>query len=255
MIPRASLPMSVHAAVMACLVFSAPSSADDASPHLPTDQQILEMAISDKKVPPGFHTEDYAGAFPYYEHTSSVMPSAMTGFGILELCAEDYATAIEWSRDSARRGPTHPDLLSGTETEMYYEFRRSNPVRPTHVMLSRVHKCSYFVPASYTTSPAGFLGLLKKKPIDTTTASNFVQYYWWLKHYNIKYAKVVSIDSFDLGEMVLVRLIEIPDTIRTSRTSKHIEVIIVGTDFYFLKSMGWISFRTKELKRISGERP
>jgi hypothetical protein len=234
-----------------------PCRADESLQSLPSDDAIQELVYSDYKVPSGFYTADFINASPYYENTISVTPNDKRHFPpATQLCAEDYATALTWSEDSAHHSAYYRDLVSTSENDMYYEFVRKYSLRPRDAILSRVYKCSYFVPAPYGWAQdegAETIGTLKKKPIDLTTVSNFVQYLWYVKNYNLGGAKVLSIKSQELPESILVRLTHLNVVYAGDRGGIDI-IRVKHTDYSVSKSVGRIQANTTIVKKLYGRR-
>lgn len=145
-------------------------------PSLWSDNKLRSFAYSGSRGHPGFYREDASRGHPYYENTISVRSEADKW---IELSTGSRDSALAWSEASATSGAYYRDLVSESETEKYYEFRRVYSAHPSDVMLSRVHKSSYLDRSMFDRfHPSPVLGVFRLRPIDEAHARELIEYMW-----------------------------------------------------------------------------
>lgn len=127
---------------------------------LATDAEIVNKTYDVSYFfPADFTYEKYSEGSLYYENTVSTRTNEAVS---IELHTNDKAQARAWSETSSKRSSYYRDLVSERETEKYFEFKRVYARYPTDVLLSRVHKSSYFVPLLDKSKRNKEIGTLKK---------------------------------------------------------------------------------------------
>jgi hypothetical protein len=132
---------------------------------LPSDLEIADLLYTDRqRVPPGFHVEaarqdDVYATIAHLRNTD--LDAAATP--PRELCAGDFATALQWSESVAAAQPVYGDLVGNASTARYHEFTRRLRSTPARTAIARVYRCEYLdragVDLRAPTGPAGRLGL------------------------------------------------------------------------------------------------
>jgi len=157
-----------------------PPPLDD--PTKPSDEYLIWFAYHGDRFPDGFYHEEVGEGAPYYLNTVSVAPTGAREPVWIELCTDDLEQAKEWSELSSRYSAYYRDLVSQRETEKYFEFKRVYSVRPTDILLSRAHKCSYYDASSrdlFLDPPT--LGTLNKRPLVPSVARELIEYLWFFQ--------------------------------------------------------------------------
>ncbi len=151
-------------------------------PTNPSDEYLSWFAYNGTRFPDGFYFEQIDEGSPYYLNTVSAAPSGAREHVWIELCTDSMEQALEWSELSSRYSAYYRDLVSQRETEKYFEFKRVYSVRPTDILLSRAHKCSYFDASArdlFLDPPT--LGTLNRRPLVPTTARELIEYLWFFQ--------------------------------------------------------------------------
>jgi hypothetical protein len=211
------------------------------------EREIFEKAYSKTYMfPYNFNYEENLDGSLYYENTVSIRTSQNTW---IELYTNDKQQAKEWSEISSTTSAYYRDLVSERETEKYFEFKRVYSVNQSDIILSRVHKSSYFVPSFDKFKPTKTIGTLKVNPINKETTKDFIEYMW--TSYLIGYTDKVLEYS----------LIEYSDNVRYNLKSVNIiygdwgmcDVIEVKDfDFFIDKQSGEVTFDSNKIKEIKG---
>lgn len=168
-----------------------------------TDQELLELAYSSYKFPDDFYQEELNGGSIYYVNTVSVLPVNEREHIWIELCTEDRDQAFAWSESSSRNSAYYRELVSESESEKYYEFRRVYTERPTDILLSRAHKCSYIDRSSVDRFlHSDTLGIFRQRPITRATVKELAEYLHFTDTYNISNYKILSSNTVEGGATV-----------------------------------------------------
>jgi len=145
-------------------------------PSLWSDNKLRSFAYSGSRGHPEFYREDASRGHPYYENTISVRTETDKW---IELSTGTRDSALAWSEASATSSAYYRDLVSESETEKYYEFRRVYSAHPRDVILSRVHKSSYLDRSMFDRfHPSPVLGVFRPRPIDEANARELIEYMW-----------------------------------------------------------------------------
>ncbi len=210
------------------------------------DQEIAEKAYSKTYMyPEGFNYEKNLEGSIYYENTVSIRSHQDTW---IELNTNDKQQAKDWSEISSQTSAYYRDLVAERETEKFFEFKRVYSVRPNDVILSRVHKSSYFIPIYDKFKKPNGIGSLKVA-INKETVKEFIEYIW--ANYCIAYS----------GKVLENSLFESSDTIRYNLKSVNViygdwglcDIIEVSNfDFYVDKKSGMATFESNKIKEIKG---
>ena len=120
---------------------------DDNIKRTDDENRILELAYdNDYLYPEGFYHELISIGSAYYVNTISITPVSEREHIWIELSTDDRDEALLWSNKSNENSTVNREIISEKETEKYFEFTRQNIVYGNDVLLSRIHKSSYFRP-------------------------------------------------------------------------------------------------------------
>jgi hypothetical protein len=111
----------------------------------PTDAEIADLLYTDRqRVPAGFHVEP-ASLDPTYTtiahlKNTDLDPDATPPH---ELCAADFAGALDWSERVAASRPVYADLVGNDASVRAWEFTRRTRSTPARTEITRVYRCDY----------------------------------------------------------------------------------------------------------------
>lgn len=143
-----------------------------------SDEMYLELAYSqDYLYPEGFYFEKDLNGSVYYENTVSIKPENERENIWLELNTSQKSQAKMWS-DLSNDYSSVNRLISGeNETEKYFEFKRVNVENDNDVILSRVHKTSYFISLHDRFKELDTIGTYKSES-NSESIKELIEYLW-----------------------------------------------------------------------------
>lgn len=152
------------------------------------ENQIVQLAYNINYLyPNGFYKNDSG----YYENTVSVTPLSLRKDIWIELSTNDKNQALAWSDSSDEYSSVHRAIISESETEKYFEFKRQSTTNINDVILSRIHKTSYFLPLLDKFKMPDTVGTYNGQ-LDTSKAKEFVEYLWSCGSLGIYNSKVIE---------------------------------------------------------------
>jgi hypothetical protein len=102
-----------------------------------------------------------------------------------ELCTDDWAEALAWSDDVARRARSYSDLVATNVEPRFFEFVRVPRSNPTALLRHRVFQCAYLDRSSADVeSFSGSGGQLNRRPVTPADARELAEYLWHFTPYN-----------------------------------------------------------------------
>lgn len=234
--------------LLTILTLSCQNEDDIPKISLTTDErEIMEKAYSKTYMfPDNFDYEKTLDGSLYYENTVSIRTSDNTW---IELDTNDKLQAKEWSEISSTTSAYYRDLVAERETEKYFEFKRVYSVNPKDIILSRVHKSSYFKPSFDKFKPSNKIGTLKINSINKETAKVFIEYMW--TSYLVSYP----------DKVLETNIVEYSDKIRYNLKAVNViygdwgmcDVIEVKSfDFFIDKLSGDVTFNSSQIKELKG---
>ncbi len=138
------------------------------------ENQIVQLAYNINYLyPNGFYKNDSG----YYENTVSVTPLSQRKNIWIELSTNDINQALRWSDSSDEYSSMHRVIISESETEKYFEFKRQSINNLNDVILSRIHKTSYFLPLLDKFKMPDTIGIYNGQ-LDISKTKEFVEYLW-----------------------------------------------------------------------------
>jgi len=211
------------------------------------EREIVEKAYSKTYMyPTGFNFQQNLDGSLYYENTISIRTSQIS---CIELNTNDKQQAKEWSEISSSTSAYYRDLVAERETDKYFEFKRVYSVNTKDVILSRVHKSSYFIPTFDKFNPNEMIGTLKINPINEETTKDFIEYMW--TSYMIGYTeKILEYNITDYFDKVRYNLKSVNVTYGDFGLCDIIEV--KDFDFFVDKQSGTVTFTSSKIKEIKG---
>jgi hypothetical protein len=153
-----------------------------------TSNPILVMAYSkDYQYPTGFFNEFIDTGSIYYVNTVSIKPIEEREDIWIDLSCDDIVQARAWSELTDSFSSYHRTLESERETNRYFEFKRVSPINRRDMVLTRVHKTSYFKPLSdkfrspfifgnYLTTDT--IGQIEVTNFQSNDIKNLIEYLW-----------------------------------------------------------------------------
>jgi hypothetical protein len=141
-----------------------------------SNDEIIEKVYSPSYLyPENFVVPGAEDGSIYYENSISIGSSKDKW---LQLHTDSKDEALAWSEISSKSSAYYRELVLERNTEMYFEYKRVYAKNPTDVILSRVHKTSYFIPKLDKFKDESQIGTLTARPITMQTVKNFVEYIW-----------------------------------------------------------------------------
>jgi len=227
--------------------FVACDTDDPFSNILVEDREIIEKAYSTTyQFPEDFYYETDLQGSPYYENTVSIRASQDLW---IELHTNDKEQALNWSEISSTTSAYYRDLVAERETDKYFEFKRVYSIYPNDIILSRIHKSSYFIPSYDKFNRSSHIGTLKVFPINEEVAKTFIEYMWTnnLIGYN---DKVLENKITETTNHFLYNLKPVSVTYGDFGICDVIEVN--NFDFLIDKQSGEVTYESIKIKEIRG---
>jgi hypothetical protein len=174
---------------------------EDKIPGTVDEEPILELAYSkDYTYPAGFYHEVIDTVSIYYENTVSIKPLYERQDIWIELNTNDKNEARKWSDESNEYSSVNREIISESETDKFFEFRRKNIQYSDDILLSRVHKSSYFQPALNRFSVYDTLIGKYNGELNMASVKELVEYLWSCGTMDVSYSKVLEAEIKEYGE-------------------------------------------------------
>jgi len=193
-----------------------------------SDSQIRSLTYSSYKYPNGFYQENLGRGSIYYNNTLSILPLNQRSAHSTELSTNNQDQALAWSESTAINSAYYRKLVSESQTDKYFQFRRVYQKDTNDMVLDRVHKLSYLDRSMFDSfNPTPLIARLNSRPIDSILVQNLVEYLWFVENYDIYGAQVlatVNRQSIDTAWSVIYSLqraggdFGLPDEITLSRS-------------------------------------
>lgn len=159
----------------------------------PEEEHILELAYSkDYTYPIGFYHELIDTGSIYYENTVSIKPINQRQDICIELNTNDKNEARAWSNESNEYSSVNREIISESETEKFFEFKRENVKYAKDILLSRVHKTSYFQPVQNKFGVSDTTIGKYNGDLNLTSVKELVEYLWSCGTMGVSYSKVLE---------------------------------------------------------------
>lgn len=155
------------------------------------DCEILELAYNDDYFYPlGFYQESQLEGSRYYENTVSTKPLEQREDIWIELSTNDINEALLWSENSNDYSSVNRKIISERETEKFFKFKRHNVDNNSDVLLSRIHKSSYFIPIHNKFQVPDTIGIYNGV-LDEQAVKEFIEYLWGCGSLGLNHSKVI----------------------------------------------------------------
>jgi hypothetical protein len=217
----------------------------------PEEEQILELAYAkDYFYPVGFYHEINSTGSPYYENTISIMPINERQNIWIELNTNDKNEARQWSDESNQYSSVNREIIDETETNKFFELKRRNTQYSNDILLSRVHKSSYFQPVIDKFSVYDTLIGKYNGELNLSSVKELVEYLWSCGTMDVSYSKVLNTELKDSGEYFEYYIQSI--LIVYGDFGIHDEIIVYDNFVTLDKSNRELIIKTKKVKTIQG---
>jgi len=209
------------------------------------DEEIKEKAYSKTYFyPEGFEYQTNPDGSIYYENSVSIGTSQTEW---IELHTNFKDVAKSWSEISAKNSSYYRELTEERETEKYFEFKRVYIERPTDVLLSRVHKSSYYIPKFDKFRQSGILGTFTQRPVTAESVKTLIEHIW-------------SSGVITMPEKVLqTNVIKVGNQFQYNMKSAQVSygdwdicdrIYVNNVDFFVDEKSGEVTYQTKKIKEI-----
>jgi hypothetical protein len=219
--------------------------------RIPEEEHILELAYSkDYSYPVSFYHEvNYTGS-PYYENTVSIMPITERQDIWIELNTNDKNEARIWSDKSNAYSSVNREIIGESESDKYFEFTRKNIQYSNDILLSRVHKSSYFQPVKNKFFTSDTLIGKYNGELNLSSVKELVEYLWSCGTMDVSYSKVLNTELKEYDEYFDYYIQSI--LIVYGDFGIHDEIIVYDNFVTLDKSNRELIIKTKKVKTIQG---
>ena len=222
-----------------------------------SDEEIIDAVYSEYKYPESFYQEELGGIRLFYENTFTLKPLGERD-GWVELCTDNRSRASEWVETSTKNSVYLSRYKNLTyderETEKFFEFRGIRPKDQQHVILRRVHKCSYFRPRhdKHRKLERGeVLGIFGQRPITIDNVKELIEYLWFIENYNFYGRKVLSSFTSDEGSSIKHTIYETKVVVGDWGLCD--EISLVRTEYVVDRNSGEVTVFPETIKILEGE--
>jgi len=217
----------------------------------PEEEHILELAYSkDYSFPEGFYQEVNDMGSPYYENTVSIMPINERQDIWIELNTNDKNEARVWSDKSNEYSSVNRAIISENETDKFFEFTRKNIQYSNDILLSRVHKSSYFQPVKNKFFTSDTLIGKYNGELNLTSVKELVEYLWSCGTIGVSYSKVLESEIKEYNDNFEYYIQSI--VIVYGDFGIRDEIIVHDNFVTLNKSDRELTIKTNEVKTIQG---
>lgn len=156
------------------------------------ENKILELAYnSDYQYPDEFYHETISDGSVYYENTISIKPIPEREHIWIELSTNDKNEALSWTNSSNGYSSVNREIISEKETKKYFEFKRQNLNFSNDILLSRIHKTSYFKPELDKFKEPYVVGIYSGE-LQVDSVKEFIEYIWSCGSLGLGHSKVIE---------------------------------------------------------------
>jgi len=96
-----------------------------------------------------------------------------------------------WSNNSNEYSSVNREIVSEKETDKYFEFKRQNVEYENDILLSRIHKKSYFRPKVDKFKEPDTIGIYNGE-LSTNRVDELVEYLWSCGSIGLSHSKVIK---------------------------------------------------------------
>ena len=215
------------------------------------ENKILDLAYNSNFLyPEGFFYETISEGSVYYENTVSIKPISERESKWIELSTNDKSEALLWSNYSNNYSSVNRDIISERETEKYFEFKRKNVDNSSDILLSRIHKTSYFQPKLDKFRVLDTIGIYNDE-LDEYRVKELIEYLWSCGSLGLDHSKVIESQIQEYSDYFEQYI----QSIKIVYGDWNINDYIYVYDNYFRinKTDRTLTFVTNEIKTIVGK--
>ena len=223
----------------------------DKIPRTPEEEHILDLAYSkDYSYPEGFYHEVNDMGSPYYENTVSIKPINDRQDIWIELNTDDKNEARIWSDESNEYSSVNREIIGDRESDKFFEFTRKNIQYSNDILLSRVHKSSYFQPVKNKFFTSDTLIGKYNGESNLTSVKELVEYLWSCGTIGVSYSKVLESEIKEYNDYFEYYIQSI--VIVYGDFGIRDEIIVYDNFVTLNKSERELTIKTDEVKTIQG---
>jgi hypothetical protein len=217
----------------------------------PEEEHILELAYSkDYTYPEGFYHEIIDTGSIYYVNTVSIKPVNERQNIWMELNTNDKNEARMWSDETNEYSSVNREIISESETEKYFEFKRKNVEYAKDIVFTRVHKTSYFQPVKNKFSASDTIVGKYNGDLNLTSIKELVEYLWSCGTMGVSYSKVLESEIKEYNDHFEYYIQSI--VIVYGDFGLHDEITVYDNFVTLNKSDRELTIKTNEVKTIEG---
>lgn len=215
-----------------------------------TSQEIWNAAYSNYRYPSGFNVENIDGTSLFYENTQSINDATQTE-SVYEVCTDNKEKAIEWATKSTSTQYIDFIVEETIETDKYFQIKKVNKNSGADIILSRVHKCSYFSRLAFDNSNSQIqqIGIFNDRPFNLEKIKSFAEYLWFID--NSENKKVLSTFTNEESSMYIHYIFEL--TIVIASEGKYDTLIVDEVKYKIDNQSGVVERERTEVYRIDGK--
>jgi Mg2+ and Co2+ transporter CorA len=217
----------------------------------PEEDRILELAYSkDYIYPSSFYHEVNDTGSVYYENTVSIKSITDRDHIWIELNTNDKDEARLWSDKSNEYSSVNREIIDESETDKFFEFKRKNIIHAHDILLSRIHKASYFQPVLNKFSVSDSIIGKYNGELNQTSVKELVEYLWSCGTMDVSYSKVLETELKEYDECFEYYLQSI--LIVYGDFGMHDEINVYDNFVTLKKSDRNLIVKTNKVKTIQG---
>lgn len=212
-------------------------------------QELIDLAYSiDYWYPEGFY-HDTSEDNVYYENSVSVKSFGNDNSQWIELHTDKINQAREWSDLSNENGSVNRISVEEKETEKFFEFIRINTENENDILISRIHKTSYFKPMLDKFKNLGTIGFYYGD-LSVEKVKEFVEYLFVNYSAGIYHSKVLHshIKETDNNFQHIIRSLKVV----YGDWGIYDQIIVEDHHFSLDKAEKVLSVESSEVERIQG---
>ncbi len=213
-----------------------------------SDQELYDTIYSAFQYYDGFYSEDLDGGSIYFENRISVYKESEPIF----LCTNDPETAHQWSEMSSNNSAYYRELVSTSQNEKYFEFRRVNPANSSDILLSRVLKCSFLDCSNMETIDQynKIIGTFNQVPRTISNCQELIEFWNYFHSYQIGGMKFISSEVCETSTYIYIVLFE--TEVVYGDWGLHDKISLIKNTSRIDKDSGVIYVSKTVLKEIDG---
>jgi hypothetical protein len=166
------------------------------------------------------------------------------------LNTNDKNVAKLWSDKSNEYSSVNREIVVENETDKFFEFKRKNTQYSNDIILSRVHKSSYFQPVLNRFSISDTIIGIYNGMLNLTSVKELVEYLWSCGTMAVSYSKVLESEIKELNDYFEYHIQSI--LIVYGDFGIRDEIIVYDNYVTLNKSNRELTIKTNKIKTIQG---